>query len=447
MQKKVVIFMVVLISIPVILSICLSILGGVSSVLQLFVNHPVWLIAFLAFLIITIIGLSLYTIKRNYTPLSPDSKSSFWQILTNIFLVFFTFWMGIFVQDLIASKNEAINKKMVTFEYVDRLNPNYKKLLYSDFVSDLGVYADISNVYSQKLKDDSLKLKSNPIYVDSCRIDNEIKNRCDLQLMNYLIEHKKEIVAQSKMHDSIMADYKYYLNRQMFDSISSMNRTRNFLIAVAELIEDSTKKDSIPRGIILETIAPDDSSAYAKELAYFENVLKSPYMLYSGNPSRDFYKMADLGSQYYQLSKQGDFYQMHILKTLASYLVIDGNIMMAEMYAQRSSSAEPIMSILKVILGGPVQTFIVFLLLTLIASAVVVRIISPRRVKPVVTKEVYDELNKKCDDLNAIIRQKEIELNRKRKECKDADSMVKDLQEQIQERNKKISDLESAIHE
>ena len=127
-------------------------MGGVSSVFMFFMKHPIWFIAFIVLTIIFVLGFSLYTIKQNYSPLSPDSKSSFWQILTNIFLVFFTFWMGIFVQDLIASKNEAVNKKMVTFEYVDRLSPNYKKILYSDIVSNLGVYADITNIYSLKLK-------------------------------------------------------------------------------------------------------------------------------------------------------------------------------------------------------------------------------------------------------------------------------------------------------
>lgn len=170
-------------------------------------------------------------------------------------------------------------------------------------------------------------------------------------------------------------------------------------------------------------------------------------MLYSGSSSSDFQKIAELGCQYYRLAKIGDFYQMNILEELAKYLVIDGQIMMNEMSTQRKSTSDPLMDILKPILGGTVRTFVIFLLLTFIVSTIIIRIISPRRIKPVVDKEGYDELNKKCEELNSIIRQREIELNRKRKECKDADSRVNELNQVIQERDKRIADLERIIHE
>lgn len=428
MQKKIIIGLVVLMCLPI---LTIATITGISNLSSILSKESI--LAILLILIgIPILWVSLIIIRKNYIPLSSDSKSSFWQILTNIFLVYFTFWMGIYVQDLIASKNEAVNKKLVSFEYVDRIKPHWNKVnISNELIADAGIFTDRIEILRDKYKLDSIKSISNKSYSDSCKLDLKELNRYQNRYYRYIIDKRGDLIRLSKIHDSIMADYKYYVNQTMFDSISNVNRIRNILIGVAELIDNSSLLDSVSPGIIATSLEMNDTLAAFKELSYFENLFKSPYMFYSGNPSRDYQYMAELGSQMYHMALGNDEGKYSIYNKLLTYLMLDGKIMMEEMSTQRLSSPDRIMTYIKDLLGSPVRTFLVFLILTFIVSAIITRVISPRNIKALVEKDKYDTLEKEYKEVNEKVRHIERELNRKREECKEAEIKIKNLEQKI----------------
>lgn len=345
-----------------------------------------------------ILVVCLLVLKQSYISLTNDSKSSFWQILTNIFLVFFTFWMGIYVQDIIASKNEAINRKIVNFEYVDRITPYYKRIVHNnnDVISKLNIFYSLQ----KNLENDSSKYK-----------------KCEGSALQYLVEHKKDIVELSKVHDSIMADYKYYLDKEMFDSISNINFERNMLIAIIEF-EDSTKLDSGFNSIIANILYEDDTLSYVKELAYLERIASSQYMQYSGKPCirpetlsyivelakrgheiGDCYnaltecenEILELGAQSVDSilpdSMKKEYYEAKscFLIKLTEILLVDAQIMREEMEILRNppqSSFKFDLSKLKN--DKAIIAFLIVLILAFVVATIVVMFISPqtRKDKP-----------------------------------------------------------------
>ena len=81
-------------------------------------------------------------IKKLYTRMRPEAKQSFWTVITNIFLVAFTFWMGIYVQDIVASRNSQYNARLARIEYMEKVKPRYEALL-SEYYTQWSFIANI----------------------------------------------------------------------------------------------------------------------------------------------------------------------------------------------------------------------------------------------------------------------------------------------------------------
>lgn len=45
-----------------------------------------------------------------YRQLTQEQRVNFWTILTNLFVVLFTFWLGLSVQDMIATRHSELNE-------------------------------------------------------------------------------------------------------------------------------------------------------------------------------------------------------------------------------------------------------------------------------------------------------------------------------------------------
>lgn len=62
-----------------------------------------------------------------YNSLSDKQRQAFWNSAINIFLVIFTFWLGLTVQYIVADSNQVYNEKLLRFEYRDKIeNDKYR---------------------------------------------------------------------------------------------------------------------------------------------------------------------------------------------------------------------------------------------------------------------------------------------------------------------------------
>ena len=509
-MKKLVILLIFLFALPTIIRLLIGGYMTFSAFAEVINNHWFW-VYLICFIIISLIIIYCFgIIKQSYQPLEDNSKSSFWQILTNVFLVLFTFWMGIFVQDLIASKNEEVNNKLLSFQYIDRIHPDYKKVFDNDIFSNLLVFADVNNNHNKKLQEHLKKMEEDPFfYEDSLKEDSLIYHRFQLNYVQYLLSNKKEIIELSKYHDSIMADYKYYLTKEMFDSISVMNEARNIWISTIELLDDSTRKDNIPFSVITKTLGYEDTLCEAKEIAYFENSLKHKYLLHSGKFMSNYESLVDKMKEMYHNAKSGrnlslsfsdevnnpillndtvlfkdsltfkdlilksipydstyksaitreafhaaldlfsnkDFSQISLLNCLANYIAQDGLIMMTEMAVLRENKNNFFNNYVKPFLKNPVQTFAITLVIIFIFSVVIIRCISVVKINHKINKNKYDEIIRKNKELNDLIMFKDKEICRLKEEQKKSEEAKSILRSEIQSRDSHIDNLESIIHE
>ncbi len=63
------------------------------------------------------------SLQNYYRGMRPEAKQAFWVSVTNICLVIFTFWMGLYVQDAVANKNVEYGARMARIEYMDKYLP------------------------------------------------------------------------------------------------------------------------------------------------------------------------------------------------------------------------------------------------------------------------------------------------------------------------------------
>lgn len=157
---------------------------------------------------------------KHYKKMSKNNKVVFWQVITNLFLVVFTFWMGLFVQDFIASKNASVNERLLQMQYNKIVYPEYLEIERHACLDEMYKIA-----FESKSNQDSIDIKTS-----------------SLRLGCNLILYSDSIDAIVRKSVTIMNEYRYYcLDRSQADSITVNNTTILLCLKTKELI----RKDSI----------------------------------------------------------------------------------------------------------------------------------------------------------------------------------------------------------
>ena len=65
-----------------------------------------------------------------YKTLSEIQKNNFWASVINIFLIVFTFWLGLTIQFMIVDTNAKYNNQLIRLEYNEKISHDYEKFLY-----------------------------------------------------------------------------------------------------------------------------------------------------------------------------------------------------------------------------------------------------------------------------------------------------------------------------
>lgn len=379
-MKKFIYFLIILVSLPIVLSgitFVLKLLVGLFGLAVEFVDLivPVAMICLFALLI-----WGLLKMRKDYRMISSGQKSNYWTIITNMFLVLFTFWMGIFVQDLIANKNSKLNDRLLRVQYVDKIRPDLLALWENEAFSTSKEY--LSMMISCDIRkaniEDSIKI--HPEQTDSLNnLISEVENENNAYLKSFnqfLSNHKKELIEFGYISDSLMSKYAYY-DADLTDTIQSVSLELRMALYTAEIQNDSTLLESV------QFLKQDSVSKFNKLQSYYSHKLSSPkHQLASGNFQHDLKKGATLATLYYGFSACDSLLvYREILKGCTKNTMLMQLIMAGE--NNRNQGLQNIMYNFFIfnVLKNPITTFFITILLSIIVCALLSKIISPATVK------------------------------------------------------------------
>lgn len=66
-----------------------------------------------------------FRLVKVYQSLSDNQRNNFWLAASNLFLVVFTFWLGLTVQYIVVDNNAKLNAKLMQLEYYRNVSQDY----------------------------------------------------------------------------------------------------------------------------------------------------------------------------------------------------------------------------------------------------------------------------------------------------------------------------------
>lgn len=360
-----------MVSFPIVISILYVVLRMIGYAVNYFV-----LLSVVAIPIIVWYGVS--KMRNDYKQISSNQKSNYWTIVTNTFLVLFTFWMGIFVQDLIARKNSSINDKLVRIQYVDKMLPDMKSLWSNEVFSNSKELLWLGKSYDDKIVALQDSLKAFPESSDSIKELLQSAKADSAYYMNiylqYLLDNKHEVLSFARTADSTMNKYSYYAtDRSLADSIKKSSLRVRVCMYTAELLNDSTLLDNV-------LLAKMDSLSLENRVrAYYADKFSSPEHQLSAGIQKDLVYTEDLGYCLYKmaLNDTSSIYN-RMMRECVNYSVYMECLMSGESINQDVSVQDEIYDFfLERILKNPISTFFITILLSIVVCALLSRFISP----------------------------------------------------------------------
>lgn len=370
-MKKIVFFLIFMVSFPIIISVIYLLLNMIGYAVSYLV-----LISIVAIVLIVWYGVS--KMRSDYKQISTSQKSNYWTIVTNTFLVLFTFWMGIFVQDLIARKNSSINDKLVKIQYVDNMLPDMKALWSNEVFSNSKELLWLGKSYDDKIVSLQDSLKAFPESSDSI---NELIRSAQKdsayyveKYSQYLLDNKYEVLSFARTIDSTMNKYSYYAtDNSLADSIKASSLRMRVCMYTAELLNDSTLLDKVFFAKV------DSLSKESRIRAFYAHRFSSPEHQLSAGIQGDLILTAELGYSFYKLALDdpSSLYN-RMMKECVKNCIYMECLMIGKSINQDIDFQDAIYDFfLERVLKNPISTFLITILLSILVCALLSRFISP----------------------------------------------------------------------
>lgn len=89
-----------------------------------------------------------------YNKLSITQRNNFWLAATNVFLVAFTFWLGITIQFIVVDQNSKYNNKLTRLEYYSKMSDVYTSTIAAqNAYYHSNVYKFVSNIDMESIEE------------------------------------------------------------------------------------------------------------------------------------------------------------------------------------------------------------------------------------------------------------------------------------------------------
>ena len=198
-------------------------------------------------------------LRKIYQSLSDNQRNNFWVAATNIFLVIFTFWLGLTVQYIVVDSNSKVNSQLVKLEYYQNVSTDYASLikqvnllLNSDLATkldntdsnkNLNTYFNLYNnkfIEITKITDTTIVLANRLAWIIS---DNKTEKKLNKSILQATVYNGllKICVEKPKIQDveTLMSEY---FESDFFINQTHTVTTDDFRQAASLTVKDLIKK-------------------------------------------------------------------------------------------------------------------------------------------------------------------------------------------------------------
>jgi len=152
--------------------------------------------------------MSIFPLRDYYKNLSAENKGSYWSLMTNVFVIIITFWIGLSIQNVVATKNSEASLKLAHYDIVNKMYPTYKKIFEWDLMGQL-------------------------MYIVSSKIKEEDKTS---EIKRIITEKEDDLVFYAQLQLDVMGECKYYFYDSNFKDVSNNNGLIMVGIKLLEMI-------------------------------------------------------------------------------------------------------------------------------------------------------------------------------------------------------------------
>lgn len=195
-------------------------------------------------------------IRRFYNKYTDDQKVSFWVVVSNIFLVVFSFGLGLLIQDSMLNKTQEVNKVLAQYEYGSKIFPAVRTI-YGNSASEILLELNQWN----KVKDDDSTL---------------------VTLKNIYASHTAAYYNTVDTLVKVMGELKYYCP-EYYNTISKNNSKLIFCSTLLKFFDTLKQRegniDSIDNNCIDKIRSNPDLLIYGNSLMELEELDQLSLML------------------------------------------------------------------------------------------------------------------------------------------------------------------------
>lgn len=156
-----------------------------------------------------------------YKSIADGQKVGYWTIVTNVLLILTTFWLGLHVQDMIATKNANASGTLANIEYVEKVKPRIDSLN----INYGGLFLRFYDMAT------GIDKNGKPIVTSQ---DTD-------KMKNYIIAHNDEILSY---YDDLVATWAYVYNfdTECPDMIKNYAKVLSLTSVIQEYVGEYTRK-------------------------------------------------------------------------------------------------------------------------------------------------------------------------------------------------------------
>ena len=324
--------------------------------------------------------------KEFYRKLTTESRLNFWIITTNIFVVMFTFVLGLFIQYLVANTSAQASRKIAHYDIVDKMYPAYYQLIDScAFYKDFILLLDKKNESSVQSK-----------------------------LKSYMLSNKDEILNFAMKATRVTGKYKYYFEEDNFNKISTNNG--QILLGV----------------IILQSTQGDTYFSKKQFIDFFENRIVSCNFFTVANPNTNISGIAETGYELYtQFKTKPEDAYLAISKLIMIPLVENMKIINDELSFANGKETMDWTSFVS--WKSLMAFFIIMLLITIVWLKVCGRIVKKIASSPSDYLDRIKRIEKDCDYYKSQLCIKDIEIGKQNEDIKSKRALISELDNRVEE--------------
>ena len=298
----------------------------------------------------------MFPLRKIYKRLSSTERGHYWAIVTNVFVVIITFYLGLTVQSKVANKSAESSRKLSHYQIVDKIYPDY------------------SNIYESHEKIIG--------YLFRWLSSHSTFEESNTKMVQFISDHEDEFIKMGQHVADVVGKCKFYYGVENFNKSSQDNG--QILLGI-QAIKLNNEKTDITKDELFE---------------YLTNYMTSSEFLLKASPNTNIGSLSntiyDLIQESYN-EKNAEIIKRIILPSALNNILLLGEEMN---FAQKDKNERE----------SPWVTLAIVIVVCVILSNFFAVWIAPRNDNTQNESKEYERLRTSIDNKNAIIEKLNFEI-------------------------------------